>query len=77
MDNLPPTRCAFVQHVKRAAYIAGYIWSRSLHLMMCLPSFSDLGFTEDGRPYWTELTDASHGVRKLTKCACKGNSAKN
>ena len=66
----PPTNGALIQHLKRAAFIAGYVWSRSLRAMMHLPHFKNFGYTEDGMPYWTDLPEASLGVRKLIKCGC-------
>ena len=63
LDNLPPTHGALIQHVKRAAFFAGYVWSRSLRAMMHLPHFKNFGYTEDGMPYWTDLPEASLGVQ--------------
>lgn len=70
-DNIPPTQAALLQHVKRAAFISGHVWAKSLLPMQDLPAFEEWGWKEDGKPYWTELPEASRGVRQLIKCGCK------
>ncbi len=37
MIHIPPTQDSLFQHVKRAAYQAGYVWSQSLISMAQLP----------------------------------------
>ena len=70
-DNIPPTQAALLQHGKRAAYMAGHVWASSLQSMQELPSSVDWGWKEDGNPYWTDLPEASRGVRMLLKCGCQ------
>jgi hypothetical protein len=76
LDNIPPTRAALLQHVKRAAYQAGHIWGKAHIADPSLPSPSEWGWektTEDGQwtPTWTTLPEASKSCRELVKCNCK------
>lgn len=43
IENIPPTRSALVQHVKRATYQAGLIWGQALIPNPAIPSPSDWG----------------------------------
>ena len=73
IDNIPPTGAALWKHVLRAAYYAGYVWSQSLVPIQVLPSPEDWGWKlEDSSyiPEWTDLPEASIGVRALIKCKC-------
>ena len=70
-DNIPPTQAAFPQHVKRAAYMAGYVWPNALYPMQELPFFGDWGWKDNGKPHGTDLPEASGGVRMLLKCRCE------
>ena len=75
MDNIPPSRDALLQHVKRAAYQAGHIWGQALTLNPILPSPSDWGWISDTdghwSPIWTTLPEASKGCRELVRCNCR------
>ena len=77
IDNMPPTRDALLQHTKRAAFLGGFVWGSSLVPQMNLPSFEWYGYKDDATPHWTNLPEASRGVRELVKCnclkGCKGN----
>ena len=78
IDNLPPTRDALYQQVRRAACIAGYVWGSSLIPIMNLPSFEMYGWNADATPHWTNIPQASKGLRELIKCNCsKGCSSGN
>ena len=70
IDNIPPTQDALQQHVRRAAYIGGYVWGNSLIRIMNLPSFEEYGWNADATPHWTDLPQASKGLRELIKCHC-------
>ena len=70
IDNIPPTQGALLQHVKRAAYIGGYVWSSSLLPIMDLPPIEEFGWNDDATPYWSDLPQASKGLRELIKCNC-------
>ena len=73
-ESIPPTRASLLQHVKRAAYQAGCIWSQAT---VCQPhpeSPADWGWVKNGdilHIYWTTLPPISEGCQQLTKCACK------
>ena len=76
LENIPPTRAALFQHVKRAAYQAGHIWGQAQIKDTSPPSPSDWGWektAEDGgwTPTWTTLPEASKSCRELVKCNCK------
>ena len=70
IDNIPPTQEALHQHVRRAAYIGGYVWGNSLIPVMNLPSYEAYGWKADATPHWTDLPQASKGLRELIKCNC-------
>ena len=40
MDSLPLTQAALVEHIKRAAYQAGHVWSQMFEAVPSLPSIS-------------------------------------
>ena len=75
LENLPPTRAALYQHVKRASFQAGYIWGQALIANPSLPSPGDWGWKKDAdgkwTPSWTTLSEASKQCRELIKCNCK------
>ena len=75
--NIPPTQAALFQQMKRAAYFAGFVWKRSLCRTMLLPLYTFYGFTEAGKPYWTDLPEASRAVRFLKKCNSKTGCTRN
>ena len=70
IDNIPPTREALFQHIKRSAYFGGYVWGSSLSPKMDLPPFKLHGWNTDASPYWSDLPEASRGLRELIKCTC-------
>lgn len=74
IDGLPPTREALKQHIKRAAYQAGYCWGQMMVSTPELPSPSDWGWvhTDNGWDiYWTTLPEATEACRQLLRCGCK------
>ncbi len=77
IDNIPPTREALLQHVRRSVYFGGYVWGSSLSPIMDLPPFTMYGWKSDASPHWTDLPQASRALRELIKCnctkGCKGN----
>ena len=61
IDNIPPTKNALIQHLRRAVYQAGYIWAQALEPNPKLPSPEHWGWkaTDSGwKPFWTDLADA-------------------
>ena len=73
-EAIPPTRDALLQHVKRAAYQAGCIWSQSTVCQPETQSPADWGWTKKGdlwQIFWTELLPIAESCEQLTKCGCK------
>ena len=74
IDALRPTREALKQHIKRAAYQAGYCRGQMMVSKPELPSSSDWGWvhTDNGWDiYWTTLPQATEACRQLLRCGCK------
>jgi hypothetical protein len=74
IENIPPTKAALTQHVKRAVYQAGHVWSQALVAAPDLPSPGDWGWrvTDSGwKPFWTDLPEASTSCYELVHCGCK------
>jgi len=74
VENIPPTLDALVQHMRRAVYQAGYIWSQSLVLQPILPSPSDWGWSmvdNCWHPLWMTIPDAAKCCPELKRCTCK------
>ena len=73
--QIPPTRAALEQHVKRATYQGGHIWGQLLLATPVLPFPTSWGWvkTEDGlyEPNWTTLPEASKVCYELVSCKCK------
>ena len=74
IENIPPTRAALVQHMKRAAYQAGHVWGQSLKLAPALPDVTEWGWetsqTTGYIPTWTTLTIAEAACLELIACKC-------
>ena len=73
IERIPPTKGALLQHIKRAVYQAGYVWSCSLTPTPQLPCATSWGWKkEDNKllPLWTLLPEASKGCREFMKCGC-------
>lgn len=73
IGNIPPTRDALMQHIKRAAYQA-YVWSQTLVVSPTLPSPSDCGWKLEGsdwHPVWMTLPEADKCCPELIRCGCK------
>ena len=76
IDNLPPTKMALEQQVKRAILVAGFIWGQTLTADPIIPPPEDWGWKRNEKdsslaPYWTSLPEASKACRELIKCGCK------
>ena len=73
-EAIPPTRSALKQHVMRASYQGGCIWSQST---VCQPepqTPANWGWTKKGDLWqivWTELPPIAESCQQLTKCGCK------
>ena len=73
-EAIRPTRSALKQHVKRAAYQAGCIWSQSPVRQPETPTSANWGCTKKGDLWqivWTELPPIAESCQQLTKCGCK------
>ena len=76
IENIPPTKSALEQHIKRAVYVAGFIWGQTLIANPSIPPPEIWGWKRNERdtsltPYWTSLPEASKACRELIKCGCK------
>ena len=81
VKQIPPTRAAMEQHIKRAIYQGGYLWGQTLVASPVLPSPTNWGWmkTTDGmfEPYWSTLPEASKVCSELVSCKCKKGCVKN
>ena len=78
LENIPPTQGALQEHVKRAAYQAGHVWSQALKATPQIPSPAEWGWRYTGQywtPKWTSLPDASSVCKELLHCGCKKSCA--
>ena len=74
IENIPPTKAALPQHIKRAAYQAGHVWGQALEPMQELPSPAEWGSQQPPggwSPKWTMLAEASKACSELISCGCK------
>ena len=73
-EAIPPTRSALKEHVKRAAYQAGCIWSQSTLSQPETEDPANWGWKKNGDLWqivWTELPPIAESCKQLTKCGCK------
>ena len=81
VKQIPPTRAAMEQHIKRAIYQGGHLWGQTLVASPVLPSPTNWGWmkTTDGmfEPYWSTLPEASKVCSELVSCKCKKGCVKN
>ncbi len=78
IENLPPTKDALEQQVKRAVYQAGHIWGQSLPCYSPVPSPLSCGWkqqddTSPWTPCGTTLLEVANGCQELLKCSCKSH----
>ena len=74
LENIPPTKGALVQHVRRATLQARYTWGQKLISQQEVPSPTNWGLEKSGDgwiPKWTELPEASVACYELIHCGCK------
>ncbi len=80
VKQIPPTKAALEQHVRRATYQGGHVWGQSLLPAPVLPSPTIWGWikTDDGlyEPNWTTLPEASKACCELVACKCKKGCVK-
>lgn len=73
LDRIPPTSAALKQHLLRASYQGGHVWSQ-VHLTLPeLPSPAEWGWERDDswKPLWTTLPQAQQSCYELVRCSCK------
>ena len=73
LDRIPPTSAALKQHIFRASYQGGHVWSQ-VHLALPeLPSPAEWGWERNGQrnPVWTTLPQAQQSCYELIHCSCK------
>lgn len=74
LESIPPTRDALLQHVKRAAYQSGYVWSQCLVVKPTLPNPSEWGWSlinDVWQPLWITQSVADGFCQELLRCGCK------
>lgn len=74
LENIPPTKDALFQHIKRAVYQGSYCWNQSLVAKQSLPPPENWGWKIDSEIYsitWTTLPEASQICKELVRCNCK------
>ena len=47
LENIPPTKEALHQHVRKATFQGGYVWGQCLETQQSLPSLTEWGWQED------------------------------
>ena len=81
IENIPPTKAALVQHIKRAVYQAGYCWAQAMTSSPDLPCPSEWGWKRkepcSWEANWTSLPEATVACRELLRCGCKKGCKKN
>ena len=81
IENIPPTKAALVQHIKRAVYQAGYCWAQATTPSPVLPCPSEWGWKRkepcSWEANWTSLPEATVACRELLRCGCKKGCKKN
>ena len=75
LDCIPPTSATLVQHIKRAAFQAGYCWGQCLFTSPIFPDLERWGWKKGTQgvwePLWSTLPEASKACQELIKCGCK------
>ena len=69
LENLPPTRAALLQHIKRAVLQASFYWKQALLVHQEIPDFIEWEWERDDQvawlPFWTTLKDSSQSCSIL------------
>jgi len=72
---IPPTKAALEEHVKRAVYQRGHVWSQILLPAPGFPPPTNWGWSKTGKgqytSYSTTLPEAAHSCIELVYCKCK------
>ena len=77
MLDLPPTRGALEQHIKRAVLQGGFYWSSTTSPTRVLPSPSIWGWvmSDAWKPFSTSKPEAASSCTELTRCKCRSKCA--
>ena len=73
LDNIPPTKAALEQHLKRAVFQGVFVWG-NFGKLQNLPSPEEWGWEKVDRgysPVWSTLPDVWKSVQELISCTCK------
>ena len=75
LENIPPTKAALFQHIKRVILVTSFIWHKALNRLLSLPNFDRYGWEWNERtklwvPYWTTLDDVSSACALMLNCSC-------
>ena len=70
VQQIPLTRAALEEHVKKAVDQGGYIWGKTL---CCHHQLKGGGGKTEGinEPHWTTLPQATKSCHELVSCGCK------
>lgn len=74
LENIPPTKGALIQHIRRATFQAACIWGQTLISQPEIGSPSDWGWfyqQSSWKPKWTLLSEAYKACSELVHCGCK------
>ena len=81
IENIPLTKAALVQHIKRAVYQTGYCWAQATTSSPDLPCPSKWGWKRkepcSWEANWTSLPEATVACRERLRCGCKKGCKKN
>ena len=74
LDKIPPIQASLLQHVKRAVFQSGFVWSQTLFKQPRLSSPPRRKWQlESNRwvPHWTTLSQAKDSCYQLIQCGSK------
>ena len=71
--QIPPTKDALLQHLKRGAFTAGHVWGQALVKEPQIPPPSEWGYKREGESSWMPLWTTRETISKshLQICRCK------
>ena len=72
VNNIPPTKGALIQHVRKAVSQARHYWNQVSKLIMNLPPPEGWGHPGTGKwtVVWSHLPEASKVCSELPNCSC-------
>ena len=75
-ESIPPTRAALVQHVRRSAFQAAYIWGQSTECIQCNLKVLATGAGKKGEVWevlWSTLPPIAQPCQQLTNVVAQVN----